>query len=121
MIECGVLIARAPASRQSPRHSPPSVPWPNLPGRQTRPSHPGAARIWEGQGPRRERAERAQAGGSVSSRMQAARMQCPPSTRARPEQAGGGHQSDDLRRLTDVTVNGVLEEHFEYDQNGNRT
>jgi YD repeat-containing protein len=28
---------------------------------------------------------------------------------------------DALRRLTDVTVNGVLEEHFEYDANGNRT
>jgi RHS repeat-associated protein len=28
---------------------------------------------------------------------------------------------DALRRLTDVTVNGVLEDHFEYDANGNRT
>jgi len=28
---------------------------------------------------------------------------------------------DALRRLTDVTVNGALEEHFEYDLNGNRT
>ena len=28
---------------------------------------------------------------------------------------------DDLRRLTDVTIYGVLDEHFEYDQNGNRT
>jgi RHS repeat-associated protein len=28
---------------------------------------------------------------------------------------------DALRRLTDVTVNGALAEHFEYDQNGNRT
>jgi len=28
---------------------------------------------------------------------------------------------DALRRLTDVTVNGVLEEHFDYDANGNRT
>ena len=28
---------------------------------------------------------------------------------------------DHLRRLTDVTVNGTLEEHFEYDANGNRT
>ena len=28
---------------------------------------------------------------------------------------------DALRRLTDVTVNGTLEEHFDYDQNGNRT
>jgi RHS repeat-associated protein len=28
---------------------------------------------------------------------------------------------DALRRLTDVTVNGVLEEHFEYDANGDRT
>jgi len=28
---------------------------------------------------------------------------------------------DNLRRLTDVTINGVLEEHFEYDLNGNRT
>jgi RHS repeat-associated protein len=28
---------------------------------------------------------------------------------------------DDLRRLTDVSVNGALEEHFEYDANGNRT
>jgi RHS repeat-associated protein len=27
---------------------------------------------------------------------------------------------DHLRRLTDVTVNGTLEEHFEYDANGNR-
>jgi RHS repeat-associated protein len=31
-----------------------------------------------------------------------------------------GYTYDDLRRLTDVTVNGVLEEHFEYDANGNR-
>ncbi len=28
---------------------------------------------------------------------------------------------DALRRLTDVTINGVLDEHFEYDANGNRT
>ena len=28
---------------------------------------------------------------------------------------------DALRRLTDVTIDGVLEEHFEYDANGNRT
>ena len=28
---------------------------------------------------------------------------------------------DNLRRLTDVTIDGVLEEHFEYDANGNRT
>jgi RHS repeat-associated protein len=28
---------------------------------------------------------------------------------------------DALRRLTDVTINGALAEHFEYDQNGNRT
>src|SRR4029079_6350626 len=28
---------------------------------------------------------------------------------------------DALRRLTDVTVNGTLEEHFDYDQHGNRT
>jgi len=41
-----------------------------------RPSRAARTRgIWEGQGPRRERAQRAQA---------------KPSTRARPEQAGGG-------------------------------
>jgi RHS repeat-associated protein len=34
---------------------------------------------------------------------------------------GGGQQDDALRRLTDVTVNGTLAEHFEYDPNGNRT
>ena len=28
---------------------------------------------------------------------------------------------DTLRRLTDITINGVLDEHFDYDQNGNRT
>lgn len=28
---------------------------------------------------------------------------------------------DDLDRLTDVTLDGVLSEHFDYDQNGNRT
>jgi RHS repeat-associated protein len=32
-----------------------------------------------------------------------------------------GYTYDNLRRLTDVAVNGVLEEHFDYDANGNRT
>jgi RHS repeat-associated protein len=31
-----------------------------------------------------------------------------------------GYTYDELRRMTDVTVNGVLEEHFDYDANGNR-
>jgi hypothetical protein len=60
------------------------------------------ARIWEGQGPRRERAQRAQAGDDVRRRLLHAPL-LPPSTRARPEQAGGG-QLERIRRYDRVIV-----------------
>jgi RHS repeat-associated protein len=56
------------------------------------------AGLREGQGPRRERAQRAQAGHEPRCRSFDAHRWFPPSTRARPEQAGGGHQ-DDLDRM----------------------
>jgi hypothetical protein len=84
------------------------VPWPELPSRQARPSHPGAARIWEGQGPRRERAERAQAGDEGRRRTLRASL-VPPSTRARPEQAGGGQLApDSAGRLDTVQIPGGM-------------
>jgi RHS repeat-associated protein len=60
------------------------------------PSTRSRRRAWirEGQGPRRDRAQRAQAGHDAGCRFRHAHRKFPPSTRARPEQAGGGHQDD---------------------------
>jgi RHS repeat-associated protein len=58
------------------------------------PSTRSLRRAWirEGQGPRRDRAQRAQAGPDARCGLRDAHRRFPPSTRARPEQAGGGHQ-----------------------------